>query len=146
VSLTVEIRQTLEAVGLDLGAVLGSDIRDAVKSRAGDRAAHLAKLLRGSDAGEAAKTARGLMRVRWGASEPDAEWWRTDLGLACARVLGDAVDGEWTHQHAADVLGVTRGTVGQLVTRGTLTRGSGGGVLRSAVLTRVVRLREAQSA
>lgn len=139
-SLVVEIRQTFDAVAVDLG-VLGSDMRDKIRERASDRAGHLAKLLRGDDAGEARKVAAALMRVRWAGGEPDADWWRTDLGLACARALADAVDGTWTHHQAAAVLGVTRGTVAQLVARGTLTRDADtGGVLRSEVLTRLVRL------
>ena len=46
-----------------------------------------------------------------------------------------------THAEAADILGVTKGTVSQLVHRGTLERHPDGGVKLGSVLKRMVRLR-----
>lgn len=62
------------------------------------------------------------------------------MGSGLAASLGDD-GGAWTHQHAADVLGVSRGTVAQLVSRGTLARHPDGGVVRGSALARLCRLR-----
>lgn len=73
------------------------------------------------------------------ALDPDEQWWRTPLGMEVARsadVSGRGV----TQADAAKILGVTGGTVSQLVHRGTLPHSVDGGVDLAAVLERLVRL------
>lgn len=66
--------------------------------------------------------------------------WSTPLGAAIAQT-GTDLDGAVTHADAAEILGVTRGTVAQLTHRGTLARHpDGGGVRLGAVLARKARL------
>lgn len=91
----------------------------------------------------AAQTCIDVMNTLWphGAPEQvnDAEWWQSPLGRLCARSLGRD-DAESVSQYvAAAMLGVTRGTVAQMVTRGTLDRHPDGGVLRASVLQRLGR-------
>jgi excisionase family DNA binding protein len=69
------------------------------------------------------------------------------LGLVIAPAVvarlttGQTEDDEgWTQAEAAEVLGVTRGTVAQLVTRGSLDRTADGSCTRASVLARLVRL------
>lgn len=82
-----------------------------------------------------------LMAVLWPHGAPEAvgraDWWRTPLGHACARTLSRADTAEVTHSVAAAMLGVTRGTIAQLIARGTLDRHPNGGVRRASVLKRI---------
>lgn len=91
----------------------------------------------------AAQTCIDLMCVLWPHAAPEdcgrADWWQTPLGRLCARSLGRDDARAVSHSVAAAMLGVTRGTVAQLVHRGTLDRHSDGGVLRSSVLARLAR-------
>lgn len=67
---------------------------------------------------------------------PEPEWWRTPLGRLVARsVGGESVP--VTQAEAAAMLGVTRGTIAQLVSRGSLARHPDGGVDRAAVFARM---------
>jgi hypothetical protein len=80
------------------------------------------------------------MGLLWAQAQPEAcgraDWWTTPLGRLCARWAGDET--AVTQETAAQMLGVTRGTVAQLVARGTLGR-HGGGVSRVSVLQRLAR-------
>ncbi len=73
----------------------------------------------------------------------DPRWWRSDpVGSLVAWNLAqaDRVRPETlTYQEAADVLGVARGTVGTMVSRGTLDSVPGQGVKTQAVLARLTR-------
>lgn len=84
-------------------------------------------------------TATEILYALWGRAAPDPAWWRTALGRLCAGALADRSSTALTQQTAAEMLGVTRGTVSQLVHRGTLERHPDGGVLSSAVLHRLSR-------
>lgn len=89
--------------------------------------------------------AHRVMDALWPHGWPEqhglGDWWRTPLGLACAAQLTED-RATITQAQAADALGVTAGTVATLVNvRGTLERAPGGGVVRGAVLARLVRLR-----
>lgn len=61
--------------------------------------------------------AEAVMAVLWGSADPPSLWWRSPLGRALGAALPDA---PITHQTAADILGVKRGTVSVLVRRGDL--------------------------
>lgn len=73
----------------------------------------------------------------------DPRWWRSDpVGSLVAWNLAEAqtIQPETlTYQEAADVLGVARGTVATLVSRGTLDSVPGQGVKTQAVLARLTR-------
>lgn len=92
-----------------------------------------------------AQTVIDLMCVLWPHGSPEdsgcPEWWRTPLGRLCARSLGTDDAEAVSRSVAAAMLGVTAGTVQQLVHRGTLDRHPAGGVLRASVLQRIDRLR-----
>jgi hypothetical protein len=104
----------------------------------------VAQLSQDSDDRLAAQTCIDLMCLLWPARSPEdcgqADWWRTPLGRLCARSLGRDDAEAVTHSVAAAMLGVTVGTVAQLVHRGSLDRHPDGGVLRASVLQRVDRL------
>lgn len=90
----------------------------------------------------AAEACLTVMTLLWPQASPEdcgrGDWWTTPLGRLCARSLG--TDGESVTQSvAAAMLGVTKGTVSQLVHRGTLDRHRDGGVLRASVLQRLGR-------
>lgn len=94
-------------------------------------------------AGLSGRTSARIMCALWPHASPEdvgrADWWRTPLGRACARSLA-ADDVTVSQSVAAAMLGVTRGTIAQLVHRGSLARPSpGGGVSRSSVLSRLAR-------
>ena len=91
--------------------------------------------------------------------DPPLEWWRTPLGIAVAREVGceetiadpallhrlyGLVPEPWSRAQAGRVLGVSGGTVAQLLARGTVARhpGSDGvhrGVNRASVLAYLAR-------
>lgn len=82
-----------------------------------------------------------LATLLWGNGEPPADWWRTPLGLVMAQAVQYDDTTDLTQQHAADILGVARGSVAQMLARGTLARSPRGGVARASVLHRLCRLR-----
>lgn len=97
----------------------------------------------GEDMGVALGACRAVMQLAWPQAEPEdigqADWWRTPLGRLCARALGRSDAGSVSYGVAAAMLGVSRGTVGTMVARGTLGRHDDGGVARAAVLRRLGR-------
>lgn len=98
-----------------------------------------AQLCQDDDDHLAAQTAIDVMCALWPTGDPPPDWWSTPLGRMVARSGG--VDGSdaVTQSVAAAMLGVTRGTVAQLVHRGTLDRHPDGGVTRASVLARLAR-------
>lgn len=89
------------------------------------------------DRHEAAQAVIDVMCALWAVGEPPAIWWATPLGRVCARLLAASDREVVTHAEAAEMLGVARGTVSTLVSRGRLARHPDGGVCRSSVLARL---------
>lgn len=123
-----------------LGAVLGPEMATALDGAVAARVAEWAAQLASDDDRLAAQIVIDLACVLWpDGCEPPAEWWRTPVGRLFARSLGRDDADAVTHSVAAAMLGVTRGTVAQMVHRGTLDRHPDGGVLRASVLHRLGR-------
>lgn len=91
----------------------------------------------------AAEACTTILNALWPDTSPEhvdrGDWWRTPLGRLCARTLGRNDTDAVTQSVAAAMLGVTRGTIAQMVHRGTLDRHPDGGVLRSSILQRLAR-------
>lgn len=134
--LTTELGDRLYALAVLEGpdAVLDAHVRtDAIAVR-------MALLLRSGDDNELAGTVVDVLNALWPDDcEPPPEWWRTPVGRVAARSLGTSDADAVTQSVAAAMLGVTRGTVAQLVHRGTLDRHPDGGVTRASVLLRIGR-------
>lgn len=128
----------LEIVTGNVSAVLGMDLEQLLRERAWGRADALVSSL-GLDEPDSYQTAVDLMHVLFGQAEPEPEWWTSPLGLLCAAALGDGDEHRISQQAAAEMLGVTRGTVAQMVARGNLDRHPDGGVLRSSVFAVLIR-------
>jgi hypothetical protein len=121
-------------------SLLGHDLADLLTERIESRATTLVgQLLDETDDHTAAETVTDLMCCLWPHSDPDPDWWATPLGRACGRSLGTD-DVAVSQSVAAAMLGVTRGTIAQLVHRGTLTRHPTGGVSIASILDRRDRL------
>lgn len=94
----------------------------------------------------AADAMRDVMGALWPHGSPETvgrtDWWRTALGHRVAATLAAADDESVTHATAAEMLGVHKGTVAQLVSRGNLERHGDGGVRRASVLRRLSRMAE----
>lgn len=127
-----------------VGSLLGLDLSQQISQRILVRAPMLAaQLSEGADDRLAAQTVIDLMTALWPHASPEhvghADWWRTPVGRLCARSLGRD-DAEAVTQHVAGaMLGVTRGTIAQMLARGTLDRHPDGGVLRASILQRLGR-------
>lgn len=138
-----QLADELGSLAARIGAVLGIDLHLAIDQRARDRAAWLvAEMIDGEHPDE---IAADLLALLW-PDDPPLDWWRTPLGLLVAPTTareGDAPG--WSRSETAAVLGVSPGTVAQLVARGTLEPAPGGGIGRRAVLTRLVRLASSQA-
>lgn len=128
-----------------VSSLMGMDLGEMVRRRLGERARMLAgQLSQDTDDRLAAETVIDLMGCLWPHMSPEecgqADWWRTPLGRLCARSLGRD-DAEAVTRHvAAAMLGVSPGTVAQLVARGSLDRHPDGGITRASVMARLVRL------
>lgn len=144
--------RSLADLGLDrhLGHPEGTDPEWGKKAGlAGPTAAIVAELV-SEDAKAASRTYEALMRLLWPHQAPEQagrpDWWSTPLGKLCARqAVNDDTVGVSTATAAA-MLGVTKGTVAQMVNRGNLDRHAGGGagptatgVSRAGVLRRIIR-------
>ncbi len=62
------------------------------------------------------------------------EWWSTPLGRVVARSLSVGTGEAVSYGYAALMLGIARGAITTMVTRGNLTRHSEGGVDRASLL------------
>lgn len=131
---------TLHVCGLPFANPLDEIARSQLTSTAATLAGQLCQ---DTDDRLAAQTCIDVMCTLWPHGAPEdvgrADWWRTPLGRMCARSLGRDDAEAVTHSVAAAMLGVTRGTIAQWVTRGTLDRHPDGGVLRASVLQRLAR-------
>jgi hypothetical protein len=121
-----------------VGALLGLDLADLLRQRVDDRTQMIICHLTAEDDDKtAADVGADLMATLWGHNDPPHEWWCTPLGRLCARAL-DHDDSESVTQHvAAAMLGITRGSIAQMLHRGNLDRHPDGGVLRSSVIQRI---------
>lgn len=122
-----------------VASLLGLDLADLLRQRIRDCAETIAAQLDSDDDHIAAEVVVDLMGLLWPHGDPDPLWWRSPLGLRCAASLGRAEGGAVSRSVAAAMLGVTVGTVDQLLHRGTLGRVEGG-VSRADVLARLARL------
>ncbi|MEV0732369.1 hypothetical protein [Polymorphospora sp. NPDC050346] len=128
----------LSAVATQLAAILGADLVELLTVRAEQAADRLIGEL--EDGADVDTVALDILNALWPHGDPDLSWWRTPLGLAIAPSWAARQPGGWTHSQAAEVLGVTRDTVGTLVRRGTLGRAEDGSVAIADVIARLVRL------
>lgn len=142
-AVAAQLTEELGQRAWELAALLGPDVADELRRRIRSAVPILAaQLLQDDDDRLAAQTVIDVMCALWPHGQPedaDPDWWRTALGRACARSLGRADAESVSQSVAAAMLGVTRGTVAQLVARGTLDRHPDGGVLRASVLQRLAR-------
>jgi excisionase family DNA binding protein len=107
--------------------------------RVDDSAAAHAARLAGDDQEDLDRVVAQLLATLWPGSTPPNDWWRSPLGRACARSTVANAAEAMTYSQAAALLGVHRGTVSQLVSRGTLERHPAGGVVVGAVMHRLAR-------
>lgn len=139
--LTAQIADQLERSIVNPVAMLGlgPDLAEALVARIQSAAPVLAAQLSGGADRLATQTAINLMTTLWPHGDPAPEWWSTPLGRAWRRSLGTD-DHAVSQSVAAAMLGVHRGTIAQLVHRGTLARHPDGGVSVAAILARRDRL------
>lgn len=141
-AVAAQLVDELGAVARAVGDVAGLDVAALVEARLDHRCAVLAAELCSDDDRLAAEAVLTVMCARWpdGADAPPG-WWHTPVGRAVARSVGRDDTDAVTHSVAAAMLGVTRGTVAQLVHRpsGGLDRHPDGGVTRASVLARLAR-------
>lgn len=145
-AVAVQLQDELDrAIAAPAGALLGLDLAEVLSERIAARADLLAgQLCQDGDDRLAAQTVIDIMAALWPSCAPEdcgeAEWWRTPLGRMCARSLGHSDSDAVTYSVAAAMLGVARGTVSTLASRGTLDRHPDGGITRASVLLRLARL------
>lgn len=140
-TLTAQIADELDTRLTDqIAKLLGHDLRDLISGRIAAKAPTLASLITHTEEHIRWLTVTALMTTLWPTATPEEsdepEWWLTPLGRACARVLADENDESITQLVAARMLGITRGSVAQMVARGNLPRHEPG-VSRSAILRRI---------
>ena len=123
-----------------LGALIGGDAIVELERRVATHApVWAAQMAQDDDDRLAAQTVIDIMVVLWPDSDPPDHWWRTPTGRLCARSLCHSTAESVTHARAAHMLGLARGTVSTMVSRGTLDRHPDGGVDLAAVLARLAR-------
>lgn len=132
-----QLADDLAAIAFETAGLFGLDLHPVLEARVDGLAERLVSELR-ADA-TAADTATMIMHALHGVHDPDPSWWRTPLGRLCANALAEESAEAVTHQVAADMLGLARGTVATMVHRGTLDRHPDGGVLKASVLQRLAR-------
>lgn len=143
-AVAVQLRDELSGIAGPVAAILDPALVLDVERRIAAAAPLLAwQLVQDDDDRLAAQTCIDVMCALWPHGAPEdvgrADWWRSPLGRACARSLGRDDSEAVSHSVAAAMLGVHRGTVAQMVARGTLDRHPDGGVLRASVLQRLSR-------
>lgn len=137
-----QLEDELGDLAARLGGVLGADIQLAVVGRAQDRTDGLVAEIVDGDQADA--TASDVLALLW-PDDPPLSWWRTPLGLLCAPTAAQEPDAGWSRAQAAQVLGVSPGTVAQLTARGTLDHTPDGRISRRSVLARLARIVRATS-
>lgn len=140
---TAQLATELGGIASALGALVGAHEFVEFERTLTGRVRSIAASLLSLDDREAAQAVIDVMVVLWPNAAPEdcgrADWWSTPLGRVCARSLGRDDIEAVTQSVAAAMLGVTRGTIAQMVHRGTLDRHPDGGVLRSSVMQRLSR-------
>lgn len=146
--ITAQLADELGGVARDVAVILGADVVLLVEQRIDDACGRLTAQLCSDDDHESAAAARDVMAARWPAdTEPPPEWWRTPAGRAVAR-SGERDDSEAvTRTVAAAMLGVSPGSIAQMVHRarhglggsGGLEPHPDGGITRASVLARLAR-------
>lgn len=141
--LAAQLRDELDRALAGPVEPFASDLAAQLRDRLDQLAPMLAAQLRSDDDHLIAETVVDVMGALWPHGPPEdvdrAEWWQTPLGQACAASLGRDDAGHLTYAAAAAMLGLQRGTVGTMVSRGTLERHPDGGVVRQSVLRRLGR-------
>jgi excisionase family DNA binding protein len=138
---------------------LRDEVRLAEQRLAAVRAtARVAAWLTGEDTAAGSTAAGDVIRALHPDGDPPPGWWATPLGVAVARHVGTEetiadpdrltalfglISGPWSRKEAGEVLGVTDGTVAQLLNRGTLHRhpGTHRSLNRASVLAYLARRR-----
>lgn len=133
-----QIRHELGATLADpVGCLLGLDLDTAIRTRINERVEWIAATVaRGADH-ERAELVIDIMNALFGDGEPPIEWWGTPLGQACAGSLGVDTAEAVSQSVAGAILGVTRGTIAQMLARGgthCLERHPDGGIVLASVL------------
>ena len=128
-SVETEIAEGIRTRLWPLLSLVGDDVASMVDPRIDEAAARLAVQLNDPDDG--AQTANSIVA----AFDPTPEWFATELGDKCRKAAGSGDIGI-TQEKAAEILGVTRGTIAQMVSRGNLPRVGGHVSLRAVVARR----------
>lgn len=136
--------QLTEELAARLATVLrlaGPDGIIEADQRASVIAQHVALALCSADERERAETVIDLASALDIGADTDPEWWGTPVGRICAGSLaGVTPDADQvTAAQAADMLGVGRARVYQLLDGGKLDRHPDGGVTRASVYQRLAR-------
>lgn len=137
------LAQELGAAADAIGGLVGKTERwqweQAVQAQAPLIASQLCQL---DDDPSTRRAAADVMRVLWPRCSPEEagrpDWWRSLLGLVCARPISQTDTRTVSHTAAAAILGVPRNHIGQMVKRGQLDRHPDDArVQRSSVLRRL---------
>lgn len=113
------------------GTLASFQLATATAARLPEVAAELCDAITGLDMADA------IIGILF-AGKPPSTWWRTPTGRACARQVAPHVTGTVTFRDAATILGRTKRTVEDLVTRKVLQRPpEGAGILLRSVLARL---------
>lgn len=139
-ALAEQLADELVRIAAGLASLLAPDCHAELTHRAEQAAGRISAQLRSGDDHLAAETVIDLACAGVVPDPPAAEWWATPLGRAVARSVGHPSADAVSHSVAAAMLGVHRGTVAQLVHRGSLDRHPDGGVTTASVRARLARL------
>jgi hypothetical protein len=139
-AVAAQLTDELGGVARAIGDVLGVDLLLDMEQRLEPACQRLAAELCAEDDHLAAEAVLTVMTARWpDGTDPPPQWWHTPVGRMVARSTGRDDAEAVTHSVAAAMLGLHRGTVAQMVHRGTLDRHPDGGITRASVLTRLAR-------
>lgn len=134
-----QLRDRMVTIASGLGALCGADVFATLPLQADLAVERIARQLTSDDDHEVAGTITDLAAAGVIPDDPSPEWWRTPLGRRVASSVGHEDADAVTRSVAAAMLGVTPGTVAQLVHRGTLDRHPDGGITKASVLARLTR-------
>lgn len=124
-TLDQQLADDLHVIVGGLGALLGLDVEELLDRRVDEMVPMLAGQLTGDDDRLAAQTVIDLAGAGIIPDDPDLDWWATPLGRVVACSVGHPSAEVVTRSVAAAMLGVSDGTVSQLVARGALDRVDG---------------------